>query len=489
MGDDAEYEMERLAEERRDAEVCSQHSGGDLLGVRRSDLDKRFTDGMYCAICGKAGGLVEAAVVDENKSVMVCGECLEKHGEELEEEVEEVEPTGHYGSEDYLPLDLSAPRLIALLRDIERIRQEHELTARLTGENFNVFRILGLSTAEVRTHSAFIAELLKPDGSHGQGTTYLDLFLQGLSIEADAFTAKGAKVKVEFNIGGVNLEEGTGGRIDILLTDTGGRHLVIENKVYAGDQNCQLLRYHNAYPDALLFYLTLDGGKPSDWSKGNKDFPIACISYREHILHWLNDCHKASIMLPVVRETILQYENLIRMLTNQTTGDKVNEDAKKLILAHPEMADAIALLGDAWNAILSQVERIVWDQTACLKRGFPLSNGVVLLRSLPIIDGGGFVIAFHADRGKNIGISDAERRTYVAALQTVQPSSRQNAFWNVGFFNPNPFGLGEGIRQLPKAKVLLLYNKKEEMEKFVNEVKRQADEVTESLLAELKKAI
>jgi hypothetical protein len=92
MGDDAEYEMERLEEERLFAVAGNSYSNEDLLGVRRSDLDKRFTDGMYCAICGKVGGLVEAAVVDENMSVMVCEDCLEKHGEELVDAVSALDP-------------------------------------------------------------------------------------------------------------------------------------------------------------------------------------------------------------------------------------------------------------------------------------------------------------------------------------------------------------------------------------------------------------
>ena len=35
------------------------------------------------------------------------------------------------------------------------------------GENFNVFNVLGLWSEEVRLHSAMLAELLNPDGSHG----------------------------------------------------------------------------------------------------------------------------------------------------------------------------------------------------------------------------------------------------------------------------------------------------------------------------------
>ena len=45
------------------------------------------------------------------------------------------------------------------------------------GDFFNVFNILGLRSNETRTHSAFLAELLKPNGSHGMGDAYLKSFI------------------------------------------------------------------------------------------------------------------------------------------------------------------------------------------------------------------------------------------------------------------------------------------------------------------------
>ena len=66
----------------------------------------------------------------------------------------------------------------ALLSGVSEIKKKYDEIAILTGENFNVFNILGLSTKEVRTHSAFIAELLNPKGSHGQGDTFLKLFVE-----------------------------------------------------------------------------------------------------------------------------------------------------------------------------------------------------------------------------------------------------------------------------------------------------------------------
>ena len=35
------------------------------------------------------------------------------------------------------------------------------------GEYYNIFKTLGLQTSEVRLHSAFLAELLNPEGAHG----------------------------------------------------------------------------------------------------------------------------------------------------------------------------------------------------------------------------------------------------------------------------------------------------------------------------------
>ena len=67
---------------------------------------------------------------------------------------------------------------ISFLERVTSINKKYENIAEITGENFNVFRILGLSSSEVRTHSAFIAELLNPKGSHNQKQIFLKLFCE-----------------------------------------------------------------------------------------------------------------------------------------------------------------------------------------------------------------------------------------------------------------------------------------------------------------------
>ena len=64
-----------------------------------------------------------------------------------------------------------------LLANVSSINKKYEEMARLTGENFNIFRILKIERSEVRMHSALLAELLNPNGSHGCGNIFLELFI------------------------------------------------------------------------------------------------------------------------------------------------------------------------------------------------------------------------------------------------------------------------------------------------------------------------
>ena len=59
------------------------------------------------------------------------------------------------------------------------VKQEEDerKASELRGEQFNIFKVCGIDHYELQ-HSAIIAELLNPQGSHGQGALYLKLFMQ-----------------------------------------------------------------------------------------------------------------------------------------------------------------------------------------------------------------------------------------------------------------------------------------------------------------------
>jgi len=383
-------------------------------------------------------------------------------------------------------MDITQPRLLSLLHQVKQIRHEYELTARITGENFNVFTILGLSTAEVRTHSAFLAELLNTKGSHGQGSVYLKLFLQQVNIGSDIFTADGASAKVEYYIGPVDLSDGVGGQIDILLTDEPQkRHIIIENKIYAGDQEQQLVRYYKFDPKATLLYLTLYGKLPDNKSSAGLDVNrITCVSYKDHILDWLDECLKASVSLPVIRETIIQYVFLIRKLTGKAKEVQVTEQVKKLIAENPDLVESIAILGDAWSSIVKETKTKFFNlaRSTVVKSNIT-ANGQFLIGLTIAEDADGLYIGVNLrNRADNKTVSAEVERKYIAVFKGVTNSNHSSPTWHIGWFNPSPFKHRESFESLPRKDILSFYSDNSKLEKFIERIKKQVDDLVNALI-------
>jgi hypothetical protein len=229
----------------------------------------------------------------------------------------------------------------------------------LKGEKFNVFSILKMESKENATHSAFLNELLDPQGSHLKGTTFLKLFLK--MVKQESLDLESCKVKVEHSIGKRDDIAKTGGRIDIFIWDKNGCTVSIENKIYAGDQYAQIERYCNFNSDKnTVYYLTLDGYEASKESGGElvagKDY--FTLSYKEDITKWLELCMKEAVEIPILRETIKQYILLINKLTHNMNNQ---DELFKLIIQNNEEASVIA--SNYKNAVWN-VSRSIRDDVA-----------------------------------------------------------------------------------------------------------------------------
>ena len=205
------------------------------------------------------------------------------------------------------------------LKKVEKIVRESQLAleeSRKRGEQFNMFWACGVNHYE-NTHSAIIAELLNPQGSHGQGTLFLSSFLKICCSNDFKFSPQGVQVCTEYPI--------DDGRLDIFVKNKKEQVIIIENKIYAPDQHEQLKRYEgfakkNHVGKYELLYLTLYGSEASENS--GKDVEYTRISYQNEIVNWLGVCIKKCIALPLIRETLIQYQNHIKLLTNQTMETK-----------------------------------------------------------------------------------------------------------------------------------------------------------------------
>ena len=72
--------------------------------------------------------------------------------------------------------------ILATISKLYENEKQVELEKQEKGEFFNVFNTIGLRTEEVRLHSAFIAELLNPKGSHGLSYHFLQAFLETIDL-------------------------------------------------------------------------------------------------------------------------------------------------------------------------------------------------------------------------------------------------------------------------------------------------------------------
>lgn len=220
---------------------------------------------------------------------------------------------------------------------LERVNVSR-MESRLRGEQFNIFHVSGVNHYET-IHSAVIAEFLNPAGSHGQGDTYLKEFLStiGNNEFLTAFDTSTASVTPESRT--------PDGRLDILITNTKGQAVIIENKIYADDQWEQLKRYNdfalNKYRSGnyAILYLTLWGDEASEQSGKGVDY--TCISYKDTVLKWLERCIQISAQKPLIRETMIQYANLIKELTNQTMDTKSKNELLKLMVDNAEVVAEI----------------------------------------------------------------------------------------------------------------------------------------------------
>ncbi len=222
-----------------------------------------------------------------------------------------------------------------LLQQVQIINDKYKEIAKITGENFNIFSVLNIEAAEVY-HSKILGMLLDPKGSHEQGSVFLKRFIEIFDfIDYDDKSTDEARVYVEEYIGLISEDYNKGGRIDIVIKLGASKPIVIENKIYAADQYKQLWRYNQKYPDSHIIYLTLDGKEPSKESLGElKKERIIRISYKDQILKWLTECQKISTNFPLLRETLTQYINLIKILTRQTINTKMNKEIVDVIIAN-----------------------------------------------------------------------------------------------------------------------------------------------------------
>jgi hypothetical protein len=158
------------------------------------------------------------------------------------------------------------------LAELERFVVENDELLQLEQliGRFNIFDSLGIVRTEIR-HSNFLAWLLDPNESHGQGSLFLNAVLMDLlrqsppalrpfsPIQLDGAEMSGVQIRREYR------------SIDVLIECDDPRFvIVIENKIDSREHSNQLRRYRKTVSELYgnvptqFVYLTREGDEPSD---------------------------------------------------------------------------------------------------------------------------------------------------------------------------------------------------------------------------------
>jgi hypothetical protein len=224
---------------------------------------------------------------------------------------------------------------------------------------FNIFDVLKIARAEIR-HSNFLAFLLDPAESHGQG----DLFLKAILM--DLLKVAPPNLRPPIALDGTDLRGVEVAReehdIDVLITCQDPPFAVaIENKVDAREHSNQLRRYKERvrlhYPGLppLFVYLTPDADEPSD-----SDWIPYSYKSIHGVLSRVLQTYRNSIGKDVL-VFLEHYRDLIGTLfMNDPEIDKL---CQRIYKNHRQALELIIERGKPASGVLAEVARVLREDT------------------------------------------------------------------------------------------------------------------------------
>lgn len=225
-------------------------------------------------------------------------------------------------------------------KDCLEFKQKVENLKKAGQNDYNPYLAL-MSENEENAHSNILFSFLDTKSKHYQGDLFLKCFLESTKLKEWFGDTKNAKIEREKSL--------SGGRIDLYISNS-EKCIIIENKIYAKDQDKQIQRYikgiykdcfkeyEKKYEYICVVYLTLWGCKPSKYSlgewkidksdehnpklkkqdaKGTHLIEYQQLSYKKDILDWLNNVQKELKDITNLNQALEAYKDVVKIMTNQ----------------------------------------------------------------------------------------------------------------------------------------------------------------------------
>lgn len=249
--------------------------------------------------------------------------------------------------------------------------------------------------------SAIFAEMLRPEGSHGQGAAFLRLFLKAVGLDAPSLP-RDVRVQTEFQANGQR-------RIDIVVK-ADNFMIAIENKPWACDQDNQLHDYAafvRSRPGVgenwrMIYLSNREPEQRSMRAHERKDMiedgHLVEVNFRQ-VAAWVEACAKEARALRV-RVFLEELGKFIRRDINREL--QMNEDeevVKKVILASPGNIESTMALTQAMSGVKTELLRQLRDS---INEEIRRSEGVQLVWETDALESfnryAGFGFKLHSDQ-------------------------------------------------------------------------------------------
>lgn len=259
-------------------------------------------------------------------------------------------------------------KYVDFFEELNKFKEKQQKQKERGLNDYNLLTTVLNEYDEVRLHSRVIGSLLDINGLHYQKELFLEKFMEILKITEFEFNIEESNLFLEYQ------------NIDLYLTD-GIKHIIIENKIYAGDQKNQIKRYYDTikdenkdlgYNDILVIYLSIDRLQPSKYSLGNltiednyifdNDEKIAIfknINYKNEVLNWLDKCLHEIQNITNLNESIQQYKNVVEKITNNYKEKVMSQ--KEFLLEKDNLKLAIGLENSIKEA-KCEIQFLFWEE-------------------------------------------------------------------------------------------------------------------------------
>lgn len=216
-----------------------------------------------------------------------------------------------------------------LFKQLSGIYNRHIQKEYTSGNKLNLFNLFNLSF-KASTHTKFIAELLNPEGNHACGNLFFKSFVNILAQEIKFLP------KAE----------------DLIIT------------IKTPDENTFITIKGSSYASTKINIYNFFTGKSRCLDSINNDDIVLTlnnipetnnITFRNHILKWINNCILQASSKPSIVNSIKQYRAILIELTNQTLDNTMENEIKQLLINNTKYFDVLDIASGVKNEIIKEI--------------------------------------------------------------------------------------------------------------------------------------